>query len=168
MKTFLRWALIIVTLFNALSALVGGVAILAGWLSMPLTMLENGPFDSFFWPGVILLVVVGGTQTIAAVLLLRRRGPSLFWSATAGFGMIIWIFVETGIIAGISWLQVVYFSTGTAQLVLVLGLLGVVTWFHLSPTTGTANEARTQPARQARALHEAGLTASSTTVARSR
>lgn len=39
--------------------------------------------------------------------------------------MTIWIFIETGI-AGISWLQVVYFATGVAQL--VLALLGVVRW----------------------------------------
>ena len=141
-KTFLRRALIIVTVFNALSALAGGVAILAGWLSMPQSMLQNGPFDSFLWPGVILLIVVGGTQTIAAVLLLGRRSSSLFWSAVAGFGMTIWIFVETGIIAGVSWLQVLYFATGTGQLVLVLGLLGVVTWFHLSPPAESANEVR--------------------------
>lgn len=39
--------------------------------------------------------------------------------------MTIWIFIETGI-TGISWLQVVYFATGVAQL--VLALLGVVRW----------------------------------------
>ncbi|MES1169124.1 MAG: hypothetical protein ABUL47_00370, partial [Leifsonia sp.] len=47
--------------------------------------------------------------------------------------MTIWIFVETGIIAGISWLQVLYFATGTIQLVLVLALLGVVRWLPREP-----------------------------------
>lgn len=61
------------------------------------------------------------------MLLLGRRS-SLPWAAVAGFGMVIWIFVETGIIAGISWLQVLYFATGVTQLVLVLALLGVVRW----------------------------------------
>jgi hypothetical protein len=42
--------------------------------------------------------------------------------------MTIWIFIETGIIAGISWLQALYFATGVAQLILVLALLGVVRW----------------------------------------
>lgn len=93
---------------------------------MPASMLANGPFDSFTWPGVILLAIVGGTQAIAGVLLLRRRESALAWSAVAGFGMVIWIFAETGIIAGISWLQVLYFATGALQLALVLALLGVV------------------------------------------
>jgi len=123
------WALVVVTVFNALSAVAGGIAILAtGGLGMPISMLASGPFDSFVVPGLILLIVVGGTQAASATLLLARAESSLAWSAVAGFGMIIWIFVETGIIAGISWLQVVYFATGTAQLVLVFALLGVVGW----------------------------------------
>lgn len=122
------WALVIVSIFNAVSAVAGGVAILAGWLVMPTSMLANGPFDSFLWPGIVLIGVVGGTQLAASVLLILRRESCLVWSAVAGFGMVIWIFVETGIIAGLSWLQVVYFATGAIQLVLVLALLGVVGW----------------------------------------
>lgn len=124
-----RVTLIVITVFNALSALGGGIAILAtNGLGMPLSMLANGPFTSFTVPGLILVVVVGGTQVLSSVLLLLRRDSSLAWTAVAGFGMIIWIFIETGIIAGQSWLQVLYFSTGVAQLVLVLALLGVVRW----------------------------------------
>jgi len=136
-----RRALIVVTLFNAVSAIAGGVAILTGWLVMPASMLANGPFASFLWPGVILLVVVGGTQGFASVFLLMRRGSALLWSAVAGFGMIIWIFVETGIIAGISWLQVIYFATGTTQLILVLALLGVVGWLPRAPLQPAASGA---------------------------
>ena len=124
-----RWALVVVSAFNALSAVGGGVAILAtGGLGMPLSMLSSGPFSSFTGPGLILLIVIGGTQTAATVLLLRRRQSARAWAAVAGFGMIIWIFVETGIIAGISWLQVLYFATGVLQLALVLALLGIVAW----------------------------------------
>jgi len=124
-----RWALVVVSAFNALSAIGGGTAILAtGGLGMPLSMLSSGPFSSFTGPGLILLIVIGGTQTVAAVLLLHRRPSALAWAAVAGFGMIIWIFVETGIIAGMSWLQVLYFATGVLQLALVLALLGVVGW----------------------------------------
>ena len=55
--------------------------------------------------------------------------------------MIIWIFVETGIIAGISWLQVIYFATGTTQLILVLALLGVVGWLPRAPLQPAASGA---------------------------
>jgi len=124
-----RWALVVVSAFNALSAIAGGIGILAtGGLGMPLSMLSSGPFSSFTGPGLILLIVIGGTQTVATVLLLRRSPSALAWAAVAGFGMVIWIFVETGIIAGMSWLQALYFATGVLQLALVLALLGIVAW----------------------------------------
>ena len=126
LRRFARWTLLVVTAFNALSAVGGGIAVVAtGGMGMPASMLAGGPFSSFALPGLILLVVVGGTQTAALVLLLARRASALLWTAVAGFGMVIWIFVETGIIAGISALQVIYFVTGILQLILVLALLGV-------------------------------------------
>lgn len=124
-----RWTLVVLTVFNALSAIGGGIAILVtGGLGMPLSMLAHSPFASFTGPGLILLAVVGGTQAAASALLLLRKETAFAWTAIAGIGMTIWIFIETGIIAGISWLQVLYFTTGVAQLVLVLALLGVVRW----------------------------------------
>ena len=113
-------------------------------LGMPLSLLDNSPFTSFFWPAVLLLIAIGGTQTLATVLLLRRTVSALLWTSIAGFGMIIWILVETILIQGFSWLQGIYFTTGLAELVLVLVLLGVVPGLPgIEP--GTSN----RPAKQA-------------------
>lgn len=123
------WTLLIVTLFNALSAVISGIALLlTGGLGMPTAFLTGSVFASFTWPGVILVVIVGGTQTLAAVWLIRRRESALLWSAVAGFGMLIWIFVEVLVIPDSSWLQVTYFATGSAQLALTFALLGIVGW----------------------------------------
>lgn len=123
------WGALIVTAFNALSAIAGSLGVLFGaGLGMPTSMLAGGPFTSFVIPGVVLLVVVGGTQSWAAALLVARRESALLWTSVAGIGMLVWIFVETVIVHGGSWLQVLYFTTGSAQIVLVLALLGVVHW----------------------------------------
>jgi hypothetical protein len=128
------WALVVVSVFNALSAIGGGIAILAtDGAGMPDSFLEQGPFTSFVVPGLILLLVVGGTQTLSAVLLILRKESSLLWTSVAGVGMVIWIFVEIGIIAGFSWLQVLYFVTGGAQIVAVNALLGVAEWMPRRP-----------------------------------
>lgn len=128
------WSLVVVSIFNALSAIAGGIAMLAtSGMGMPSSMLAGSPFTSFIWPGLILLVVVGGSQTLAACLLLKRRPSELLWSGVAGFGLMIWIFIETGIIQGLSWLQVIYFATGALQLILVLALLGVAGWLPRVP-----------------------------------
>ena len=132
------WALVVLALFNALSAFAGGVAVTAGIIGMPLSILAGSPFTSFVIPGIVLFVVVGGSQFVAAVLLLRRREAGLLWSTVAGIGMLVWIFVEIMIIGGGAWLQTLYFLTGLAQVVLVLALLGIVAWL---PRTSLARKA---------------------------
>jgi len=128
------WTALVLSAFNALSALGGGIGILlTDGLGMPASMLTGGPFSSFTLPGIVLLVVVGGTQVLAATLLFTRRESAPLWLAVAGFGMLVWIFVETMMIRGGSVLQVLYFSTGSVQLILALALLGVVAWLPRAP-----------------------------------
>ena len=132
------WIVLVVTVFNAVSAIGGGIAVVAtDGAGMPHSFLARGPFTSFTVPGLILTFVVGGTQTLAAVLLILRKESSLLWTAVAGAGMVIWIFVETGIIAGISWLQVLYFATGGLQIVAVNALLGIADWLPRRPLRGS-------------------------------
>ncbi len=127
------YSLVVVTVFSALSALAGGVAVVPNWIGLPPSLLEGSPFDSYVIPGLVLLVVVGGTQLLATVQLLRRHPSALLWSAVAGFAMVIWIVVETAVIRGFSVLQGIYFGTGVAQLALVIALLGVVSWLPRAP-----------------------------------
>jgi hypothetical protein len=118
--------LVALALFGALSAFVGAVlAVAANGAGVPLKYLANSPFPSYAVPGFILGVVVGGTQFAAAVALLRRQPIALLLSAIAGFGMLIWIFVELAIIRQYSWLQSAYFALGALELILVLVLLGL-------------------------------------------
>ena len=91
-----------------------------------LAYLQSTPFTSYLVPGLILAIVVGGTQMSAAISTLRRADHSNALSAVAGFGMIIWIFAELAMMSEYSWLQAVYFAVGVAELALVFGLLGIL------------------------------------------
>jgi hypothetical protein len=118
--------LAVLVAFGALSALAGAVlAIAANGAGVPLAYLENSPFASFLVPGLILGGVVGGTQLAAAIALLAKWRMALLLSAVAGFGMLIWIFVELAMIREFSWLQAAYFTLGGLELLLVLALLGI-------------------------------------------
>lgn len=140
------WALIALAMFQAVSAIAGGAGLIAtAGLGMPPSFLDGGPFRSFVWPGLILIGVVGGSQALAAGLLLARRESALLWSAVAGFGMIVWIFTETGMIRGMSWLQVLYFATGITQLVLVMAMLGVAGWFPRASLSHASRSAISGP-----------------------
>jgi hypothetical protein len=90
-------------------------------------------------------VVVGGTQLAAANALLAKRDMALLLSAVAGFGMLIWIFVELEMIQQYSWLQGAYFILGGLELILVFALLGIV-------------PALNNPLRESHATHAAAST----------
>ena len=76
-------------------------------------------------PGLILAVVVGGTQILAAILLGRESTAGAFAAAVAAFGLLIWIFVQMMFIP-FSPLQAIYFLAGLAELGLVLLGLGLL------------------------------------------
>lgn len=122
-----RWTLIIVTLLNAASCALGWVyLVLAGAPGMPIDeMLRPGTFDSFVIPGWILLVIVGGTHLVAAIMLLRRRPSAPFWSAVAGFGMVIWIYVEVVLMTGVHPFHHLWGALGAFEIGATLALLGI-------------------------------------------
>jgi len=123
----LRVGLSVVAWFNLLSALVGMVGLtVGGGLGIPLDWLEGSVFTSYFWPGVILGVVVGGVQ--GAALGAQYLRYELAWGlhCAAGLTMMIWIFVEIAIMLVWSPLHGIYFATGVIQV--VLGVLALGAW----------------------------------------
>ncbi|HYP73887.1 MAG TPA: hypothetical protein VEP72_07310 [Microbacterium sp.] len=122
---FARGALIAVAGFHLVSALIGAVGLTAfGGMGVPLRWLDGTPFTSYFWPGVILGVVVGGSQALVLFFLLGRYRLGGGASAAAGLIMMIWIFVEVGLMLVWSPLHGVFFVTGTVQVVLAVLALG--------------------------------------------
>jgi len=122
----LRGILIGLLLFGAVSSFAGMILLtVANGGGIPLAYLDGTPFSSYFVPGLVLGVVGGGTQLLAAVGVLRRSGWALIATVVAGFGMLIWIFVEIAVIREYSDLQTVYFTLGALELILVYALLGL-------------------------------------------
>lgn len=130
----MRVILIGLLAFGAVSAVAGGVlGVVVNGAGVPLRYLEGSPFDSFVIPGLLLGVVVGGTQSVAALALVRRHRLALLGSAIAGVGMIVWIFVELAMMLEYSFLQTLYFALGLGEMLAVLGLLGLLSPFESNP-----------------------------------
>lgn len=117
-----RRTLIGLHLFNAISAVGGGIALAAGLLGVPAVLLRHTPFDSFLVPGIFLAVVMGGSATIAATALLNQRSRALVASAAAGAVMVGWIVGESLLVEGFSWLQGLYLLTGSIAVVATIRL----------------------------------------------
>lgn len=105
-------------LFNGLSATVGGVALMTDWIPEQSSWVEDTDFPSNFFPGVILMAVVGGSSLIAAVALVKRCDGWQLASIVAGTIMVFWIIGEVASIRAFHFLQVIYLVTGAL----------VVTW----------------------------------------
>ena len=121
-----RTLLLVVAGFNALSAIAGGIGImLPGSLGMTASWIENSGF-TYLGAGLILLLVVGGTQALAFVLLLAKRPYAALANAIAGFGMVVWIYVEVALLPVYSILHTIYLVTGIAQLALTFAVLEVL------------------------------------------
>jgi hypothetical protein len=117
--------LVALLFFGAVSSFGGAVlAIIFNGAGAPLDQLAGTWFSSVLVLGLILGIVLGGTQLAAAIAWLKRRRWGLLASAVAGFAMLIWIFTELAVL-GYSWLQGIYFGLGILELILVLALLGI-------------------------------------------
>jgi hypothetical protein len=120
-----RIALAVIGWFNLVSALAGMLGLtVGGGMGIPLEWIDGSIFTSYFWPGIILGVVVGGVQ--AAAVAAQHLRYTLAWGlhAAAGLVMMIWIFVEISIMLVWSPLHGLYFATGALQTVLAVLALG--------------------------------------------
>ena len=96
--------LIGVEAFTALNAFWGAWYAIGGAPNVPLEWLDGTPFHSYAVPGLIL-AAVGGSLSIAAVGLWRRRPSARLRSDMAGLVLLVWIVAQVAMIGYVSPLQ---------------------------------------------------------------
>jgi hypothetical protein len=129
-------ALLGLLLFNGVSATVGGLALMTDWIPEQASWVRDTDFASNYFPGVILMAVVGGSSLIAAIALLKRSDGWQLASIVAGTIMVFWIIGEIASIRGFHYLQVIYVVTGAL----------VVTWTPAAKPRPTHRDDRDGPA----------------------
>jgi hypothetical protein len=115
-RRLLRVLLVLLNGFLALTAIAGGVGLLADLNAPPVTALAGSPFSDYTIPGLALLIVVGGTAVIATLLSARKHALAALVSCLAGAVIVVFEIVEVLVIGsppGIAkTLQLFYFSLG--------------------------------------------------------
>ena len=132
--------------FLGLGAMGGGAVLIISptgkLIGMPLSMLDNSPFNNFLFPGIILFLLFGIAPLLLIIALLKKRESRLaeslnffndmHWSWTytiyIAFGLIIWIQIQMEMIQGVSWLHTFY--TFLAILIIFVALMGQVRNFY--------------------------------------
>jgi hypothetical protein len=105
--------------FGALNALGGGYYGLTGAVGVPTQWLEGSPFEDYFVPSLILLVVVVGSFIAAAIAVFARLQADRFATFMAAVVVLGWLTVQIAIIGYVSWMQPATAIAGV--LVLILG-----------------------------------------------
>jgi len=107
---------------GTISAIGGGIGLLGGGITFPLDWLDGSPFASYTIPGIILAIVVGGSQLLGAIAVGRDIEWSRAATAFAGTIMMGWIASEVLIVGSngvlMFSLQAIYFSVGMIELAL--------------------------------------------------
>ena len=101
-------------LFNGVSAVGGGIALMTGVIPRQPSWTQHTDLHGMYFPGVILLAIVGGSALVASVAMVKRACGWQLSSILAGVIMIVWIVGEIASIRGFHFLQVIYFVTGAA------------------------------------------------------
>ncbi|MGD8717387.1 MAG: hypothetical protein PVH29_01065 [Candidatus Zixiibacteriota bacterium] len=125
-RPFVVYVLLLLLLVQALSALAGGIPMVAdpsgAMLGFPADMLDDSPFDSYLVPGLILTFVLGVFPLAVMFGLWRRSYWARFGSLVVGVALVIWIGVQILTIGyqADTPLQIIYGSLGFVLLVLAL------------------------------------------------
>ena len=92
----------------AVNALVGGLLLMlapdGSLLQLPLNFMHSTLFADYFWPGVILFVVLGLGHCAGFVLTLRRAPMASRAALTLGATVLVWIGVQV-LMTALFWLQ---------------------------------------------------------------
>ncbi len=125
----IRFALFVVDLSAAVSAVIGGVAVALDADQFPREWLAGSPFHDYVLPGAILAVLVGGSAAMAALATARFPRAGAQVSVAAGLVLVGWIVGELGVLnqntastSPRSIVEPIYFVVGLAMVALGLTL----------------------------------------------
>ncbi|HQF64139.1 MAG TPA: hypothetical protein PLT26_16695 [Anaerolineaceae bacterium] len=126
---WLRILIGVLTGFIALTAIGGGAALLTGMEGkrFPLEWLQGSIFKGYTIPGLLLVVVVGGSALVACITIFRKLNAGILAAMVAGLSMMGFIIGEFLILKqvppGPTPIELFYFGLG-----LVIFLLGGLLW----------------------------------------
>ncbi len=124
----MKTLLFILISFLALTSFISGLLILShpdgSSLTLRLDMLKDTPFHNFLVPGLVLTILVGGTNLIAVVYNIKRLPNRYNWAIAGGVMIICFILTQIILIKATSWLQFLYLGIGFLVILIAYQLKG--------------------------------------------
>ena len=122
----ISYSLGVLQAFIGVTAAAGGFGLVSdpsgAKMNIPLEWLNNSPFVNYLIPGLVLLVVNGVGNIMAAISTFLRNKHAAHLAAALGIFLVLYITIEVLIIGLRTPLQPLYFILGIIQFVLGLKL----------------------------------------------
>ena len=115
---WIRKTLFTLHLIVGIGGLAGGYGCLSDIynpLGAPLSLLENSPFTSYFFPGLFLLFIIGLGNIVCSILVLRYPIVGMMGSLALGIALSAWIVIQCIILQGIVALHIIFLVVGLVQ-----------------------------------------------------
>ena len=113
----------VIQAFIGITAIAGGSRLVSnphGLPDFPIEWLINSPFSNYFFPGLVLLIVIGFGFVVSSTLNFLRKRYAGGMAALLGICLILYMIIEVWFVGLHNFLQPLYFILGV--LVLILGL----------------------------------------------
>ena len=107
--------LLVLFFFIGLGAVAGSIGVMKEIMPFPEVWLVGTPFHSYFYPGLILCLVVGGSQFAAAFILLWRSSVAKMASFIAGLVLTAWMVGELRLIGFQAPIQVCFVAMALVE-----------------------------------------------------
>lgn len=111
---------IVLEILIGIGAVVGGANALAGGRGIPKEWLQDTPFKTYRVPGLVLLLLVGGSMLSSAGLLLDGSSVARLVSLEAGIILLAWAAAQLSMIGYRHWSQSLTAAFGIAVVTLSL------------------------------------------------
>ena len=110
-------------LLNAFGAIAGGIAVMRDAMPFPDVWLQGTPFHSYFLPGLILFLAVGGSHFAAACAIFRRHPLAQRAAMFSGLVLTGWMIGELSLIGFQAPIQLWFVGVGLLEFALSFALL---------------------------------------------
>jgi hypothetical protein len=107
--------LLVLFFFIGLGAIVGSIGVMKDLMPFPEVWLQGTPFHSYFFPGLILCLIVGGSQLVAGFILLWHDSVARMASLIAGLVLTGWMAGELKLIGFQAPIQVFFVTIGLLE-----------------------------------------------------
>jgi hypothetical protein len=107
--------LLALLLLNGFGAIAGGIAVMRDAMPFPDIWLQHTPFHSYFLPGLLLFLAVGGSHLAAAHAIFRRHPLAKRAAIFAGIVLTGWMIGELALISFQAPIQLWFVGVGLLE-----------------------------------------------------